>query len=514
MTERTLPPGLVTWPTGSALRNRLCVLISDIHCTDCTVGNQTASENDWEVFFEQVEFAVYNPGDKAETPPQQRVDELLLVLNGDIVDLVRTSKWAAAGVYPWQRDDPRFAEIVLATMRDIVCIHARDRPDDSAQPYSGFFYWMRTCLAKLRAAGIAVHVVPLVGNHDKELQVVPAARQMFYEECLGLSALDISDAYRAWVAAQLGTSADDMYPCLPFYFADTGLRLLATHGQWRDQDNARATRGWKPSDGWAPEQWRAERYRPFSDPCFGDTVAAAMLSHFIWSVHTRIDSATPGARRICNLLNEMDLYRPSVAAVVRLLTESRRMARREPENRVAQGLHAFVLGCFRESLSGWLAQKETWRSAWGTTRLGLFGLALLSRFRWYWLDMALMRAMAKAQEPEAEIRTCQLLAMPAFQPAYRMAGLRLQVEGHTHVALEADLQFHKPRYGRNNYTYVNLGAWRDTILPKRNRGYRRRGIGRALFIFELARQASRDPDDGYRFYARDVISWGDRLDSW
>jgi UDP-2,3-diacylglucosamine pyrophosphatase LpxH len=514
MAETMLPPGLVMWPAGSAVRNRLAVLISDIHCTDCTVGNQTASETDWRVFFEQLEFAVYNPGDKADTPPAQRVDELLLILNGDIVDLIRTSKWAAAGVYSWQRDDPRFAEVVLAIMRDIVAIHACERPDDSAQPYSGFFYWMRASLAKLRAAGVAVQVVPLVGNHDKELQVVPAARQMFYEECLGLRAIDIPDAYRAWVAAQLGTPADDLYPSLPFYFADAGLRLLATHGQWRDKDNARATPRWKPSDGWTPEQWRAEQYRPFSDPCFGDTVAAAMLSHFIWSMNAQIDKSTAAGRRICNLLDEMDLYRPSVAAVVRLLSESRRMARREPDNKRAQGLHDLVLGCFRDSLVAWLAHRETWRSAWGTTRLGLIVLSVLSRFKWYWLDIALMRLMAKAQEPESDIKTGILLELPAFQPAYRMAGLRLHVEGHTHIALEADLQFHKPRFGRNNYTYVNLGAWRDTILPKRNRGYRRRVIGRTLFIFDLARQTPLDPDDAYRFYARDVISWGDRLDSW
>ena len=46
MTEAALPEGLVLWPAGLPDRNRLCVLISDIHCTDCTVGNQTASETD------------------------------------------------------------------------------------------------------------------------------------------------------------------------------------------------------------------------------------------------------------------------------------------------------------------------------------------------------------------------------------------------------------------------------------------------------------------------------------
>lgn len=500
---------LVMWPAGTAQRNRLCVLISDIHCTDCTVGNQTASETDWQLFFEQLEFAVCNPGDKAEAT--QRVEELILVLNGDIVDLIRSSRWAQAGVYPWNRDNPRFETVLLDIMRAIVAIHAKERPDDGAQPYSGFFHWLRKSVGKLRGQGIAVTIVPIVGNHDKELQVSAPARQLFYEQCLGLSAIDIPDSYRAWVAAQLGTRPDELYPCLPFYFADGGLRLLATHGQWRDQDNARATALWNPRRGWTPQQWRAERYRPFSNSCFGDTVAAGMLSHFIWSTETHIDRSMEGASRLCNLLGEMDLYRPSVAAVVRLLRESRRLARRQPQ---ARDLHDTVLRCFRASLRRWLAHDATWQSAWGTTKIGLIGLNCLSRLRWYWLDMLLMRLMAWAQEPETDIATKTLLDLPAFRDDYRALGLRLHVEGHTHAALEADLQFPQPRQGRNNYAYINLGAWRDAILPKRNRGYRRRGIGRALFVFDLARLAASTPDDSYRFYVRDMISWGDRLDSW
>jgi len=507
--DPVLPPGLVLWPAGSAASNRLCVLISDIHCTDCTVGNQTASETDWQLFFEQLEFAVCNPGDKAESSPAQRIDELILILNGDIVDLIRSSKWAQAGVYPWQRDDPRFGEIVLDILRDIVRIHAQKRSTDSSQPYSGFFYWMRNSLAMLRQRGVRVTIIPIVGNHDKELQVVPNARQLFYEECLGLTAIDIHDSYRAWVAEQMGTPLDEMYPSLPFYVADIGMRLLATHGQWRDADNARATPAWQPGKGWMPELWRKERYRAFSDPCFGDTVAAGMLSHFIWCTEQRIDPSMPGAARVCNLLDEMDLYRPSVSAVVRLLSESRRLARLDPK---AKGLHAQVLQCFRESLVGWLGQKATWDSALGSTKLGLVVLWLLTKPKWYWLDISLMRLMAKVQEPESTIGDKALLGLPAFGDGYRELGLRLHVEGHTHVALEADVQFQQLPQGRNNYTYVNLGAWRDAILRKRNKGFRRRGIGRALFVFDLARLPA--SEDCYRFYTRDMTSWSDRLDSW
>ncbi len=510
MTEETLPPGLTLWPASDAKKNRLCVLISDIHCTDCTVGNQTASETDWKMFFEQMEFAVCNPGDTMQTPTDQRIDELLLILNGDVIDLIRSSKWAEAGVYPWNRDHPRFEELVMAIMRDIVTIHARDREEGSRQPYSGFFHWMRASVAALREKGIAVSIVPIVGNHDKELQVVPAARRMLYEECLGLTADMIPDRYRAWVARQLGTKAEERYPALPFYFADSGLRLLATHGQWRDKDNCRATPRWRPSHGWTPQAWREEQFKAFSDPCFGDTVAAGMLSRFIWSVTRRLDESMPGADRIRCLLDEMDLYRPSVAAVVRLLSESRRMARAEPG---ARGLHDMVLRCFRESLAEWIGHRATWQSARGKTWFGLCLLFALSRVKCYRLNIFLMRRMACAQEPESTIATRMLLALPAFRADYRALGLRLHVEGHTHVALEADLQFPRP-VEKRNATYINLGAWRDAILPKRNHGFRRRGVGRALFIFDLARLPKDRQDDAYRFYLRDMTSWSDRMDRW
>lgn len=509
------PPGLVMWPAPEGKRNRMCVLISDVHCTDCSVGNQTASDTDWQLFFEQMEFAAGLPGERTAcslpVAVEQSIDEVILVLNGDIVDLIRSGKWAESGIYPWHRDDPRFVEIVLAIMRDIVVIHANERSADRSRPYSGFFYWMRESAARLRTRGVAVTVVPIVGNHDKELQVVPEARRMFYEECLGLTKFDIPDTYRNWVAEQLGTSPHDAYPCLPFYFADSGLRLLATHGQWRDADNTRATDNWKPEQGWRPDQWRSEKYLAFSQPCFGDTVAAGMLSRFIWSMVRTVDMSVPGASRICNILDEMDLYRPSVKAVVRLLSESRRLSRLEPR---AKDLHAQVLGSFRSSLVAWMSHDETWRSARRTTKLGLIVLSALSRLQWYWLDISLMRLMAKVQEPEADIADCKLMSLPAFQSAYRRLGLRLHVEGHTHVALQADLQFNRPRLGHNNYTYVNLGAWRDAILSKRNRGYRRRGVGRALFVLDLARLSDTQPNDSFRFYAKDMISWGDRLDRW
>jgi len=506
------PPGLVMWPADPTPRNRLCVLISDTHCTDCTVGNQTASENDWQLFFEQLLFACGRPGHSASAPDEgQYPEELILILNGDIVDLIRSGKWVEAGVYPWHRDDPRFAEIILQIMRDIVRIHADKRPASPAQPYSGFFYWLRQTVDTLRSKGVTVTIIPIVGNHEKELQVVPAARKIYYEECLGLQAADISQRYRNWVAEQLGTSSEDEYPLLPFYFVDHGLRLFATHGQWRDRDNSRATPGWAVAHGWQPKAWQREQYRAFSDPCFGDTIATGMLSHFIWNTVRSMPRETAGSLRLSRLLDEMDLYRPTMSAIVRLLKESRSLARQDATE---NGLHGHILQSFYSSLTAWLAHPVTWSSAQPMTRIGLHVIAAVSRLRRYWIDVTLMHLMASVQEPEAYIGTADLLKLPAFHRSCRALGLRLHVEGHTHAALEADVQFLTPQKHRSNYTYVNLGAWRDSIVDKRNRGFRRRGIGRALFIFDLAKLAQTSPRDGFRYCVRDMTSWGDRQDHW
>jgi hypothetical protein len=511
MTEKALPAGLVMWPESGTSTNRLCVLISDIHCTDCTVGNQTAEETDWKMFFDQVKLACRHPVEKdVDANVGDTLDELLLVLNGDIVDLIRSSRWAEAGVYPWHRDSPQFAEIVIAIMQDIVKLHSGPPVMTDGKPYSGFFYWMRDTVNWLRTKGMTVTIIPIVGNHDKELQVVTAARKIFYEQCLGMRAQDISPDYRAWVAAQMGTSINEEYPCLPVYLADRGLRLLATHGQWRDADNIHATATWQPAKGWQPHRWQQDQYKAFSEPCFGDTVAAGMLSRFIWCTQKRMPKGTPGATRITNLLDEMDLFRPTVAAVVCLLKEARALARADPKER---GLRDAVLQCFSESLEAWLSHKMTWQSAPRRMWLGLSLLGWLRHLQWYWVDVLLMQLMAKAQEPESSIETDTVLRLPAFHPDYRGLGLRLHVEGHTHVALQAEVRFTKP-HTRRSYTYVNLGAWRDAIVPKRNKGNRRRGIGRALYIFDLPKLLKTIPEDAFRYYAMDMTSWGDRRDRW
>ncbi len=506
MTENSLPPGLVLWPGDGSADHRVGVLISDIHCTDCTVGNQTADETDWESFFHELEEMV-----EGSTTASS---EVLLILNGDVVDLLRSGKWAEANVYPWQRDNPLFSQIVLRIMRDIVKRHAVEPGTNTSLPSSGFFFYLQKTMRNLAQKARRVSLIPILGNHDKELHAVSEAREIFYRDCLGLSQDDLKPEYRRWVSQQMNSDPAVTWPPLPFYLADPSLRLFATHGQWRDSINSHATGFSQFFSKWQPQRWQQEQYRAFSDPCFGDTIAGGLLSGFIWNTTRAIEQTViPRAadryqgddiEHILNVLREMDLYRPPARAVVRLLEEAHKIDRR---NETGQLLYQTVVDQYRASLRKWLDDPQTWRLAPLLCRIVLYPISLLSRPHWDRLDTLLMRLMATVSGMTSKPPYSRL---PAFLDDYRLLGFRLHAEGHTHAAMETDLHYSPPRE-RRNYTYVNLGAWRNRIVPKFNKGYRRRSIGRALIV---QGGVSSGPESGYGFTLRDITSWGDGLDQW
>ena len=413
----------------SAARNRLCVVISDIHCTDGTVGNQSAEEPDWEQFFDELSRACFID------PEHRRIDELVLILNGDIVDLIRTAKWTQAGVYPWQHTHRQFAPLINEILDDIIRIHASD---GGMAGRHGFFWWLKH-LKQILEPATRVLLIPIVGNHDKELQLVAPARLRFYRDCLGIAPGDFCAEYLDWIEAMYGAQPDNPRaaenPWLPFYYGDRGFRLFATHGQWRDKANSRHDRHWCVRHGWRPDVWRHHGYANFTQPCFGDTVAAGLLSAFIWRTKQDLRGQSEVEKRLKRILDEMDLYRPSVAAIVRLLHESQQLARRGEHDVITD----MISGHFRDCLLAWLRQRMTWKAAPWPIMLFLPLLHLLACIHSERISLKVMKLMAQLQAPKGEISTEQLLKLTGFLPAYRQYGFRIHTEGHTHVALEAEL---------------------------------------------------------------------------
>ncbi len=113
----------------------------------------------------------------------------------------------------------------------------------------------------------------------------------------------------------------------------------------------------------------------------------------------------------------------------------------------------------------------------------------------------------------------EMETFPAFLPEYRTYGFHIHGEGHTHNPLQAEPDIEKGQ----NYTYINFGTWRDQIVEK-NAGnwlkkllkrtkpsYRRRSVGRALFILDL-KPAPGDNQRRFCYWIADDLTWSDKLD--
>ena len=330
MTESQLPPGLVLWPGTEGIHQRIGVLISDIHCTDCTVGNQTADETDWKNFFSELEVKL----DASITD----ASEVVLILNGDVVDLLRSGKWAAAQCLPVAAGQSGFQED-RAGHHARHCRKACQRPGENKR-------FIRLLPLSAENGGKAETEDPSRYGHSHRRQPRQgvAGRSRGAGDLLPAMPRDLDCRRLECRLPPVGGRADGQrsrrsLAAAAILFCRPALRLFATHGQWRDNTNSRSTSRWKFRHGWQPQVWQQEQYRAFSDPCFGDTIASGLLSGFIWNTTQAIErdvipfainrSGNDGIEHILNVLREMDLYRPASSAVVRLLEEIRKLDRKD-----------------------------------------------------------------------------------------------------------------------------------------------------------------------------------------
>ncbi|MDN4503991.1 hypothetical protein QX776_16380 [Alteromonadaceae bacterium BrNp21-10] len=487
--------------------NRLCVSVSDIHLTDGTVGFQNLSNHVWESFYNSLLARCKN----------YHIDEVLFVLDGDIVDMIRSSRWAEHGVYPWQREKVQeFSAIVNQIIQDIVEVQ-----------HAEFFKLLRElpgCL-KRDANVQQVKIVITVGNHDKELFCDQQALAYFYETALGIRLEDIDIEERRAIGRMYGNESQFTDPLsapyLPFYYGDTGFRFFTTHGQWRDKENSRAipeegdVPGWSAADGWQIEHWQKLGFAPFFEPCFGDSVAAGVLSTFIYKVKQQLADHHDTDERLLSILDELDLYRPTYAALNRILQETAEM---RDEGR---GAHAvkIIESTLYDCIIQWLSWDFTYQTSpvwrqWGF----IFAKWALQKMHRYGKGLeitaiaGLMKLLAFfSQHHKQTLRLRDMRQFPAFLPEYRHYGFQIHGEGHTHVPLEE-----QPNIGgKHPSTYINFGTWRDQIIPRKNSGYRRQGVLRAFYILDLVNNSARvkGPERAFDYFVEDMVNWGDFKDA-
>ncbi|MDO9103749.1 MAG: metallophosphoesterase [Methylovulum sp.] len=499
---------LITKPRADR-PNRLCVVVSDLHFTDGTVGFQNLNDYTWDAFYSTI----------LQRCLTYRINELVLVLDGDIVDMIRSSKWAQKGIYPWQRERKQcFSAVVNAILKDIIEVK-----------HASFFKWLReleiNLIADTRQTLAKVKIVITVGNHDKEMLCDNEALTYFYEQGLGIKLIDIDDDRRKMMGNMYGDenlfTDKKTAPYLPFYYGDTGFRFFTTHGQWRDPDNSAAIPpenglpGWSAKDGWSIETWQQLKFAPFLKPCFGDTVAAGVLSTFIYQTKKRMAAQGYDDPEITSVLDELDLYRPSYAAIERILE----LAAKNRADPTRSGIVAIIEDTLYECLMAWLGWDFTLASSPAPRKTLLIAAKWslkLIKLLGHSLNMGAIAGMIKllkfGNHHDTTPTFQEMASFPSFLPGYLHYGFQIHGEGHTHVPLQGEANIKDEQH---RSTYINFGTWRDQIILRAEEGYRRRGMLRALFILDLENlTATKDKyPRSFDYFVTDVLTWSDLNDN-
>ncbi len=486
--------------------NRLCVSLSDIHLTDGSVGLQNLRQATWDSFYACL----------AERCRRYDIEEMTLVFDGDVVDMIRTDKWARNNIYPWQRDEKDdFSRIVNEIIEAIV--------DDE---HKEFFEWLRALPGNLKKDTKVndVKVLILLGNHDKELFCDQKALTYFYEKGLGQKLEDINEEDRRRIGRMYGD--EKMFvdkttaPYLPFYYGDRGFRFFTTHGQWRDADNSRnikASSGlpsWSVKDGWQNETWQQLKFSPFFEPCFGDTVAAGVLSTFIYKTKDALDQHGYHDDRLMSILDELDLYRPTYKALVRLLEETKSMRDKKCDHKVIDIIEGTLYQCVIEWLSWdftyisspWYRRIGLWLVKFVLKFLKLFNIGLeIKAIAWLMKFMGTVIRFNPFRKPGVSFKTMK--TFPAFLPCYKHYGFQIHGEGHTHHPLQEEVNFNRKKPS----TYINFGTWRDQIVGRKKSGYRRRSVLREFYILDL-KDTTNGAGRSFNYFSNDILAWSDKSD--
>ena len=493
--------------------NRLCVTISDIHLTDGTVGFQNLTPDAWKRFFNDI----------AESCQENKINEFVLVLDGDVVDLIRSGEWCRVEgqksvIYPWERErKAEFEKAVHTIIKNIVIQHEY------------FFERLRNLEATLESECEtlkSVDVVILLGNHDKELLLVNDSLAYFYEQALGKKPTDFSEETRRYIGRMYGDETQfldqDTVPYFPFYFADKGFRFFATHGHWRDAENSRAIKpiagvpGWSEEDGWRPDVWEKQKYAAFLEPCFGDSVAAGIVSTFIAKTKVDIegkDKDDESVKRLTRILDELDLYRPSYLAPKRMHEEAKRLrAQGGSKKELAEIIEKNLIFCIDQWLGWEFPHQSASKTVSRILRVAKFVFGFIKMLHLRLELSAIYRLMQVfeyySHHKKTGVDLDKMKTFPGFNPPFSDNGFQIHGEGHTHNPLQEEARLKE----KTNFTYVNFGTWRDRIVGRQDDGYRRQGVLRTFHILDIEPK-NKGKDRQFISLAKDVVIWRDTFDN-
>jgi UDP-2,3-diacylglucosamine pyrophosphatase LpxH len=363
----------------------MLLFVSDLHLTDDPISS-TVSDSALTTF-------AHDLGRLSERSP------IKLVLLGDIVDLLRSSKWLECWEEhrsaPWKAMSPGFANFVSNYPEE----YALDVAHGVIDRYQGFAAVLASLVAEKK-----VSVTYVIGNHDYMLQLSTKLRQAV---CSFLS---------------LSPTTNDWSKPFPTHYENEPASVYATHGHSYDPVN------WHRSDEgyWA----------------MGDAIVLRVVNRFIHDACKALGVAPTSL--IGRTLHELDNIEPttSVPAYIRWIVDDFLVA---PDER-----HT-VLSVWRKVVSEFL-ELETFKTGYDSPAIqkARTGFAV-SRH----MTFAELAAKYASYFPDRNLKDHANELSTTLNQRFRFI-----VFGHTHHPALVPLSW---KSNKGQAFYVNTGCWRRVV---------------------------------------------------
>jgi len=403
----------------------MLVVVSDLHLTDGTSAPSTALSA-FELFVEQLRQAATGASWRSDGHyrPLERLDVLLL---GDTLDLLHSSRWLDATVRPWDSpQQPELIELVTQIGHDVLAHNVAGlellrkvtsggellipAADTTGRPASG---------GASQRVRVVLHC--LVGEHDWFLHL---PGRLF-------------DPLRQAVARQLGLAQDAAEPLAHEPGENEALadvlrrhRVLARHG-----------------DQFDPLAFAGDR----QVSSLSDALAIELVVRFVAAVANQLAEDLPAATLLG--LRELENVRP-VLLVAQWLDGL--LARTCSKPALRSRVRALWEDCVERLLATTLVASH----ARGTPRLidGLAGTLSLARRA----SAAWGAKSAALVEPWRETTGGSYARLALTEPEFRSRRAKYVVYGHTHLAESVPLEASYTEGYVLNQIYFNAGTWRRT----------------------------------------------------
>lgn len=398
----------------------MLIFISDLHFVDGSAGEHNIPYRAFDYFFEDL-VAIAK-----QVKRKGKIEEIKMVLLGDIFDLLRTEEWfepITEDQRPWgsKEQQEKIGGHALAILNKVVGHKNEAKGVDNARALD----LIRTGLLDLKEQ-CKLDFTPMLeyipGNHDRLVNKPEYGKlRRRVRECLGLGAADPEEQFL-------------------HHFFDPDYGVLARHGHEFDKYN------YEGGSAFTEEDYQRV---PIGDPITTELIARLPYELTRQLANTTLTSAEQA--RIIENFQEIENVRPFSAVIEWLVYQVKQTSQLKEiiEDSVDAAIKRFNDLNF---VKDWYSRHDKWLDPFDEADKIQAGLFLLEKFKVFPMEKLLFLAM-KAKD--FFYKDDLLEAVP--DEFLFDSRLRYVVHGHTHDPLVMPIRTR----ATGEQIYLNTGTWRS-----------------------------------------------------